>query len=122
MPVLHSTVGEEAMIRTTAIEGIVRLALSGDRQAVELLSKHTGHQNLSVRRAAVQGYIEAVGPDARDELLSRLPESDRFLVDIRRANVQDVPQPTVERGVEESERLSPPAPPSRSRTRPRIEE
>lgn len=118
--ITYSTVGEEAMIRTTAIEGITRLALAGDRQALELLSKHIGHENLSVRRAAVQGYIEAAGPDAREELRKRLPEADRFLVDIRRIDVQQAPQATVERPSEEKERLEPPQP--RTRLRPTIEE
>jgi hypothetical protein len=93
--VTYSTVGEEAMIRTTAIEGITRIAARGDREALELLRKHMQHENFSVRRAAIQGYLEASGEGARDELRRVLPERDQFILDIRRAGVQDVPQPSV---------------------------
>jgi hypothetical protein len=51
----------------------------------------------SIRRAAVQGYLDAGGPGARDELRKALPEQDRFILDIRRRSVEDVPQPRVER-------------------------
>lgn len=94
---IYSTVGEEVMIRTTAIEGVTRLAAAGNKDALELLRKHTGHESFSVRRAAVQGYLEAGGSGAREELLKTLPESDRFILDIRRMDVRDVPQPRVER-------------------------
>jgi hypothetical protein len=122
--ITYSTVGEEVMIRTTAIEGISRVAESGNRQALELLLKHTQHDNFSVRRAAIQGYLAAAGPDAREELRKRLPERDHFILDIRRADVQDVPQPSIERtpeGKDERDRV-PPLPPAGITVRPKIEE
>jgi hypothetical protein len=115
--ITYSTVGEETMIRTTAIEGITRIGAEGDRDALELLRKHMRHENFSVRRAAIQGYLEAAGEDARDELRRGLPERDRFILDIRRASVQEVPQPSVvERPSDEPDRVPPaqmPLPPKR---------
>lgn len=117
--VTHSTVGEEAMIRTTAIEGITRIAAQGDHEALELLRKHIQHENFSVRRAAIQGYLEAAGEGARDELRGVLPERDLFILNIRRAGVQDVLQPSVvERPSDEEDQV----PPARMQLRPRIEE
>ena len=119
--VTYSTVGEEVMIRTTAIEGITHLAGGGDRQALDLLRKHTHHDTFSVRRAAIQGYLEAAGPDAREELRRMLPERDHFILDIRRADVQEVPQPSVEPTTEDRDQV-PPLPSARGTLRPRIEE
>src|SRR5215207_4989431 len=117
--IIYSTVGEEAMIRTTAIEGITRIAAQGDRQALELLRKHMQHANFSVRRAAIQGYLEAAGEGARDELRRVLPERDHFILDIRRAEVQDVPQPSVvERPSDEVDQ----APPAQMPLPPKSEE
>lgn len=117
--VTYSTVGEEAMIRTTAIEGVTRIASEGSRQALELLRKHSGHENFSVRRAAIQGYLEAGGEEARDALRSELPERDQFILDIRRVGVQEVPQPGVERTSDEK---SDQVPPARMTLPPRTEE
>jgi hypothetical protein len=95
--VTYSTVGEEVMIRTTAIEGITRLAAAGDRRARDLLRKYAQHEVFSIKRAAVQGYLEAAGPDARDDLRKVLREQDHFILDLRRTDVHNVPQPRVER-------------------------
>jgi hypothetical protein len=105
---IYSTVGEEVMIRTTAIEGATRLAARGDREALELLRTHMEHETFSVRRAAIQGYVEAAGESAREELRRVLPERDHFILDIRRAQVQDVPQPSVvERPSDEEDQVPP---------------
>jgi hypothetical protein len=105
--ITYSTVGEEVMIRTTAIDGITRLAARGDRRAIDVLRKHTQHEALSVRRAAIQGYLQVAGPDAREELRKMLPERDHFLLDIRRVDVRDVPQPQIERPSEEQDQVPP---------------
>ena len=117
--ITHSTVGEETVIRTTAIEGLERLAASGDESALALIRRQVSNDSLSVRRAAVQAYLAVSGPGARDELLDELPESDRFLVDIRRVEVHEVPQPTLDIRSEEPD--APPPPPFSS-MRPRGEE
>jgi hypothetical protein len=116
--ITYSTVGEEAMIRTTAIEGITRLAAQGEGEALELLRKHMQHENFSVRRAAIQGYLEAAGEGARDELRRVLPERDHFILSIRRSEVQDVPQPKVERPSDEIDQV----PPAEMPLPPKIEE
>jgi hypothetical protein len=95
--ITYSTVGEEVMIRTTAIEGVTRLAATGDRRAIELLRKNAQHEVFSIRRAAVQGYLEAVGPNGREELRKILQKQDHFILDLRRTEVQNVPQPRIER-------------------------
>jgi len=95
--ITYSTVGEEVMIRTTAIEGITRLAAKGDHKALDLLRKYVKHEALSVKRAAIQGYLETGGSNAREELRKILPEKDEWLLDIRRMDVHDVPQPQIEK-------------------------
>lgn len=95
--ITYSTVGEEVMIRTTAVEGITRLAATGNRRALELLRKYAQHEVFSIKRAAVQGYLEAAGPDARDQLRKILREEDHFILNIRRRDVHEVPQPRIER-------------------------
>lgn len=115
--ILHSTVGEEVMIRTTAIEGITRLATKGDRQALALLRKHIQHESFSVKRAAIQGYLEAAGEGSRDELRKVLPEKDHFILDIKRAEVQDVLQPDIERTSDEEDQV----PPAQIPSMPRID-
>lgn len=95
--VTYSTVGEETMIRMTAVEGIGRLAARDDRKALAALREHTRHESFSVRRAAIQAYIDVVGEEGREELRYELPEEDQFILDVRRASIQEVPQPRVER-------------------------
>ena len=97
---------------------MTRLAVGGDKRALELLRKYFGHENFSIRRAAIQGYIEAAGPNARDELRRSLPEGDQFILDIRRADVHDVPQPRLELRSDDKHET----PPARIQGRPKIEE
>ncbi|MEO6092511.1 MAG: hypothetical protein ABIT04_04700 [Novosphingobium sp.] len=91
---LHSfsTLAEEVMIRTTAVDVLTGLAHDGSSRAVELMLRHVGHENFSVRRAAVQGYLEHGGEGARETLLKHLPERDQHLIDIKRVDVRTVPQ------------------------------
>lgn len=91
-PHSFSTVGEEVIIRTTAIEGITQLAAVGDERAKELLLKHATNDNFSIKRAAIQGYLTYGGKDARDILLKTLPEQDHSILDIQRTDVRRVPQ------------------------------
>jgi hypothetical protein len=53
-----STVSEEVMIRTTAVEGLVRLSADGVEGARKALLRHAGHRMFSIRRACVQGLVE----------------------------------------------------------------
>jgi hypothetical protein len=89
-----STVGEEVMIRTTAVEGVVRLSAEGVEEARSVLLRHASNRTFSIRRACVQGLMEN-GTDAdRNQLKSLLKErGEQGLLKIRRADVRDVPQP-----------------------------
>jgi hypothetical protein len=92
-PHSFTTVGEEVMIRTTAVEALTQISADENREALELLLRHTRHENFSVKRACIQGYLASGGENALQTLLEVLPESDRFILNIRRADVRDVPQP-----------------------------
>ncbi len=85
-----TTVGEEIMIRTTAIGAVTRVAPKSDR-AVKILEKHARDNNRSIQVAAIQGYLE-LGDQAETTLQRLLPEKDHSLLDIRKADVEDVPQ------------------------------
>ena len=91
----YSTRAKELMIRTTAIEAIKRIAGQKDEKAKELLLKQTQHTEFSVRRAAIQSYLEVGGSDAGEKLGEMLPDEDRWLLQIRRTDVRGVPQPVM---------------------------
>lgn len=91
-PHSFTTAGEEVMIRTTAVEAVARLAADGSARALEILLQHTSHENFSVKRAAVQGYMAYGGEQARATLLKALPDRDHYILDIRRVDVRQVPQ------------------------------
>jgi len=91
-PHSFTTVGEEVMIRTTAVEAATRMAADGSGRALEVLLRHVGHENFSVKRAAIQGYLQHGGEQARDTLLKALPERDHRILDIQRVDVRKVPQ------------------------------
>jgi multimeric flavodoxin WrbA len=95
--VLHqySTRGEELIIRTTAIEAVKHLAEQKVAKAKELLIKQVKHELFSVRRAAVQSFLEIGGREAQVQLIKILPEKDHFLLGIKRKDVRDIPQTMV---------------------------
>lgn len=91
-PHSFTSVGEEVMIRTTAVEALTRIAAEGHPRAAELLLRHSGHENFSVKRAAIQGYLAHGGEKAEEVLRKTLPERDHFILGIRRVDVRQVPQ------------------------------
>lgn len=91
-PHSFTTVGEEVMIRTTAVEAVTRMAADGSARALDILLRHAGHENFSVKRAAIQGYLAYGGEQARATLLKTLPERDHHILDIQRVDVRQVPQ------------------------------
>lgn len=91
-PHSFSTVREEIIIRTTAVEALISLAVDRNAQALELLLKHVKHENISVKRASIQGYLACGGAEARDTLLRILPKKDHFILNIQRKDVREVPQ------------------------------
>jgi hypothetical protein len=90
-----STVAEEVIIRTTAIEGVVRLSADGVEEARKILLRHARNRTFSIRRASVQGLLET-GDDAdKRELRALLKErGEERLLRIKRMDVREVPQAT----------------------------
>ena len=88
-----STVAEEVIIRTTAVEGIVRLSADGVDEARKILLRHARNRTFSIRRASVQGLLET-GEDAdKRELRALLKErGEQNLLRIKRMDVREVPQ------------------------------
>ncbi len=93
--VLHeySSRAEELMIRTAAIDAIKRIAEINNPEALEILLEQVRNEIFSIRRAAVQGFMEVGGPNAREKLLKILPQEHIGLLDIHRTDVQKVYQP-----------------------------
>ena len=93
-PVPHSfsTVAEETILRTTAVEGIGYLA--EDRSdAVEALFECLRQPSFSIRRAAVQSLLTSSrAKSMRARIANALPEDQRFLLDLKTPAVRDVPQ------------------------------
>jgi hypothetical protein len=89
-----STVAEEVMIRTTAVEGLVRLSADDVAEARDVLLKHAVHRAFSIRRACVQGLMETGTDDDKRKLRRLLKErKEEDLLKIKRADVRSVPQP-----------------------------
>src|SRR5215216_1138696 len=91
-PHSFSTVAEETILRTTAVEGVEQLAAEGNNEAQEALLGFLGQDSLSVRRAAVQALLATGGEGVRQRIEESLPENQRFLLDIRRVEPDEVPQ------------------------------
>ena len=90
-----STVAEEVIIRTTAVEGIVRLSADGVEEARKILLRHARNRTFSIRRASVQGLLETGEDSDRRELRALLKErGEEQLLRIRRIDVREAPQAT----------------------------
>jgi hypothetical protein len=90
-----STVAEEVIIRTSAVEGVVRLSADGVEQARKILLRHAGNRTFSIRRASVQGLLETGEDTDKRELRALLKErGEQGLLRIRRMDVREVPQAT----------------------------
>ena len=90
-PHSFSTVGKETVLRTTAIEGVGRLAVQGNEAALPALFEFLSIASISVRRASVQAIL-AVNPKLRKKAAEALPADHRFLLDIVPKDVREVPQ------------------------------
>lgn len=92
-PHSFSVVAEETILRTTAVEGIGHLAAAGHKGALDLLLTFLTIPSLSVRRAAVQCILTTPnGRRLRPRVAEMLPKHERFLLDLLRPDVRDVPQ------------------------------
>ena len=92
-PHSFTTAGEEVMLRTTAVEGLERLAVDGDGDAIERLVEHLRHPNFSVRRACMQALSSVGDRDALERARRVLAEiGDERVLDIARIDVREAPQ------------------------------
>lgn len=92
-PHSFSTVGEETILRTTAVEGVGYLAAEGSREALDALFEFLKQPSLSIRRAAVQSILSTPGGGRmRRRIASLLPAEHQFLLDLKPVDVRDVPQ------------------------------
>lgn len=88
-----STVGEEIMIRTTAVEALGRLSSDGDLAAKELLLRQVRNEAFSVRRAAVQAVADSGDSQLLESVRKELADGDdQQLLAYRRLDVTSVPQ------------------------------
>ncbi len=91
-PHSFSTVTEDTILRTTAVEGIGHLA-ADHPQAVDALFDCLDRPSISIRRAAIQSLITTPnGQQYRDRIAHSLPDDQRFLLDLRRISVHEAPQ------------------------------
>ena len=94
-PHSFSTVAEEVMIRTTAVEALARVAAGGDPDAIDVLHEQVRHPQFSVRRAAVQALVATGDRRVLERLREELRETDELrLLDIKRIDVTEAPQAT----------------------------
>lgn len=85
---------EELIIRTTAIDVVGRFAGAGEEAAREALLKWVHHRNFTMRRAAVQAFLEHGAKsklEAHNILRRELAEEDLGLLKIRRLKVGEAP-------------------------------
>lgn len=88
-----STVAEETIIRTTAVDGVATLARDGNDDAIETLLSFLELPSFSIRRAAVHGLLTSPkGDDLRDRIAKCLPKDQRFILDLKKVDVRKVPQ------------------------------
>ncbi|MCE8428003.1 MAG: hypothetical protein J5U19_06425 [Candidatus Methanoperedens sp.] len=88
-----SIVGEETILRTTAIDGIGHLARDGDEEAVAALLRALRHPSISMRRAAAQALLSTKGEsELRQRIMAYLPPEEHFLLELKPTNVMEVPQ------------------------------
>lgn len=88
-----STVGEETIIRTTAVDGISSLSELGNKEALKSLFEFLPIPSLSIRRASVQGILASHKDDnTRKKILELLPKDQHFIVSLKPMKVQDFQQ------------------------------
>jgi hypothetical protein len=110
-----STRGREVIIRTTAVEGLARLARQGSAEAVDVIVANLGHEDKTVRVACIVALNE-LGGDAEERGRAGILDEDRDLAPLRRTSVHDVPQFPGGDYVKnpETDDTPPPTPPAKS--------
>jgi len=111
VPHSYSTVGQETILRTTAIEGIGTLAAAGNERASQILFESLSIESTSVRRASIQALFK-VSSDLRERIAEYLPSNYHFLLDVQPMQVSEVQQvESPQRHLREEARLDKPTPP-----------
>lgn len=89
-----STVGEETILRTTAVEGLGYFVERGREDALEALLESLDIPSLSITRAAIQTLrsTQKLDDNMRQRILEILPKSRHFLLDLKRVAVHEVEQ------------------------------
>jgi hypothetical protein len=94
-PHAFSTVAEETILRTTAVDGAARLATEGHEAAIEALFSFLSVPSISVKRASVQGLLAVKQAESlRGKIEAHLCPEERFLLDIRPLDVNRATQIT----------------------------
>lgn len=92
-PHSFTTVGEETILRTTAIDGLAALTREGDEEVIETMFDFLNVPSISVRRAAVQALLQSPqADDLRGRIADCLPKEQHYLLEIRPADVREVEQ------------------------------
>jgi HEAT repeat protein len=86
-----TTRGREVIIRTTAVDGVARLAAEGSPEAVTCLLDNVTHENHTVRAACIVA-LQELGGEPAERARERVADEDRNLLELRRVSVYDVPQ------------------------------
>jgi hypothetical protein len=112
-PHSFSTVGQETVLRTTAVEGLGRLAVAGNARALDALFSFLTIQSVSIRRASILAILRK-DRRLRGRVSEHLPVDQRHLLDVVPRRVTDVPQVDPRLHLKQPERrlLRKPAPPS----------
>jgi hypothetical protein len=90
-----SSRSREFIIRVTAVDGLAELAKLGNKKAEAILPRLIKHDNLSIRRRAIRGYL-AAGSDYEKRanfLKSQLPTRDHSLITLSVTDIKQVPHP-----------------------------
>ena len=104
----ESTRSKESNIRVTAVDGLAEIARLGDPAAESMLARFFPHDDISVRRSAIRGYLRSgqamqfnsAGASSEiqrrtTDLRSRLSEKDHGLINLAVTDVKTVLHPVM---------------------------
>jgi hypothetical protein len=92
-PHSYSSVEDETVLRTTAVDGVSEIAARGDERAEGMLFEFLEVPSISIRRAAVQGLLQSPrGEELRARVAEYLPRDQRFLLELKATRVEDMEQ------------------------------
>ena len=90
------SIDKESNIRVTAVDGIAELAKGKNVRAVEILKRLFNHEELSIRRRAIRGYLSIGNYKERaDSLRNIISEKDYWLINLDITDPKKVPHPSI---------------------------